>query len=288
MTFTNATLADGASPVNQAGSCGSIHGGGSNTGCNAPIFFDGVSRASLDTVTVSGSTQMGININASNNVAMNVVNVSGAGNNPTEFGMNIHNLAGTNNWSGINIHDSPGANHQVYVEGQDPGAASIFNITGSSQFTCALPGGTTRVGGNLLSFDGYGTSADMAVTVTGANFSGSSATALLFHTQQNGGSSSLTVTGSSFTLNNSQIDISRINGAAVAFNISNNGTAGAPMTGANFGEAINVYSGNPSSGLMNGTIADNHIGDAATAGSGCSGGCGGIFLTTISNSYDHR
>jgi VCBS repeat-containing protein len=106
MTFTNSADTAGPDATVATGTCGSAASGGSNTGCFAGIHFDTVSNVSLDTVTVNGSGQMGINGNAVTNLTMSTISILNAGTSAQEDGLRMYNLGGTGGITGLTI-DNP-------------------------------------------------------------------------------------------------------------------------------------------------------------------------------------
>jgi hypothetical protein len=128
MTFTNTATTNGADPANALGTCGVIASGGSNTGCNAAVFLNTVTNATLDRITIGSSAQQGINLNLVDGFTLSNSSVTNCGNETREVCLNDHNARGTHAIVGSTLQT---AFHNVVTLEQSGGTLAAFSLLDS-------------------------------------------------------------------------------------------------------------------------------------------------------------
>ena len=259
MNFTNAATTNGtASTV-----CGDTLNG-TNTGCNAAIHLNDVASATMTGVVVNGSAQIGINGNDVSNVLMNQVQVTNAGNEIFEHGVQFVNLAGTNT-----ITNSTFSNN-FYRQ------YTVQNSTGTMNLSVA---GSTFTGNGLntsaqtVLVSGHGT-ATMNANVANSTFTNAFG-AGWFTDGADSASFDVTLSNNTFTNNaGGGINLAMAGGATLTYDVTVNNLSG------NTGPAVNIFKGGLSTGNVSGTISGNTIGTAGVPNSACgSASCEAISLT---------
>jgi VCBS repeat-containing protein len=242
--------------------------------------------------TIQNTTGAGIVLADTAGVDLQFMNVT----NPGTDGIRVTNINGLT-INGFNISDSAGAPGDRGIDVGDfstgtavNGTISITNsvigpAAGSSPHDSLGVGissgtstwnvtGTTfqRTGNAAINLELRGTATVSSFTVSSSTFAGAgsptSARAIFANTLNNSSMGQLTIQTSSFTNNNIHIDLNQ-QGGSHRFSILNNNT----MTGA-ASHAINVFSATDSVGTFTGTVQNNAIGTAGSAGSGSSIGNG--------------
>jgi len=259
MNFTNAATTNG----DTAATCGDALNG-TNLNCNAAIHAATVSGLSLTNVVVNGSAQIGINGNGVSNLTMNNVQVSNAGNEVFEDGVQFVNLTGTSS-----VTNSTFANnfHRQF-EAQNGSGTLSLNVTGSAFTSTAL---ATGAQGALIS--GHGT-ANMTVSVQSSTFTNNFG-AGYFSDGANAAVLDITVTTSNFTGNQGTgINLAEAGGSSLTYLVDGN-----TLTG-NVGPAVNIFKAGLSTGTVSGKVINNVIGTTGVPNSACgAASCEAISLT---------
>ena len=282
MNFTSATSVDGGS----ATVCGVDLINNDNTPCNAPIHLQSISTsATLNNISVNGSSQTGINGFDVRALSMTTVSVTNAGNAANEHGVVLKNLRGTNTITSSSFT----SNHsrQLYVINtinDSPNPTPTLSIT-STTFS-----GSVDLQGAL--FDSYGPTGNIIVnvgddTVAGHNtFSNNFSNGLQQSIGPNGsvagccaaGSMTINIKRNTFTNNNSGIVLQAAGVASSAGTLNYTIWDNTTTTGANSGSGAIIASGTQQH-QISGDIRGNIIGNAsANSGAVCGGGCNGITV----------
>ena len=244
--------------------CGGDLTKGKNTGCNAAVYLDEVSGATLDHVVIDGSGQGGIIAHAVTGLALLDSEVRNAGNELFEHGVILQELRGhcriertTIERSAsrhLMLHNTGGTlslviDHGRFIDALAPHGQQALHVTAAKDAQIDL---AIRDSSFLRSFS----HAVEIVAVDEARMS-------------------LQVTGTTFGDQATAVNISATGRAWVDYVITDN-----PSIVRSTAAAVNVYLGKPSNGRLSGTIARNVIGTTGVAGSGTTcGSCGGIVLT---------
>lgn len=208
ITFTNANTTDGAP-------CGASD----NSGCNAAIYLNTVTNATLDNTDINGAAQQGINLREVNGFTLNgstIIN-GGAGGQTEESDLYALNLFGT----------CAITNSSLTVPAER--AAVIYNTNKTMALTVNAStfgmNQTQPLGADGLEIDSYGAS-NTTITITGSTFIQPKTNGLQVITE-NTSVSNVNVSGSTFDPGSglaSAMDLDVNNTATMNFNILNNST----------------------------------------------------------------
>jgi large repetitive protein len=250
VNFTNAATANG----DTAAVCGNT-AAGTNLNCNAAIHFANVTSALLAGVVVNGSAQIGINGNNVSNVTMNNVQVTNAGNETFEHGVQFVNLTGGSN----NITNSTFSNnyHRQFTVQNSTGTLNLG--VASSAFTSN--GAATGAQGVLISGN---STANMTVIGSNNTFTGNFSTG--WQSDAIGTATmNVTLSNGAFTNNGGgAIVLATAGGSSMTYSVTGNTSSGSHQ-----GAAISILKGTGSTGSMTGTVSGNTIGLAGVPGSAC-------------------
>ena len=133
---------------------------GSNVTCNGPVFLQTVNGATLDTVFLDGSSQMGLvanGVSALNMSASEVRNIGSAFSG--QSGLDLQNLSGTNVITGCHIHDND-FGHNVLIT-NNTGTATV-NFTNNTVDNVTITTPTSSDGFQLQAYS----SANVTATVS--------------------------------------------------------------------------------------------------------------------------
>jgi len=257
MNFTNTVSANG-DPANVCGDTFS----GTNLNCNAAIHAASVSGLSLSNVTVNGSAQIGINGNNVSNLTMNDVQVTNAGNETLEHGVQFVKVTGTGSITNSTFQNNF---YRQFTIQNSSGTMSLA-ITGSAFNSTGLSSGAQ---GALIS--GHGT-ANMAVNVQSSTFTNNFG-AGFFSDGANTAALNVTVGTSTFVNDGGGgIVVATAGGSSLTYDISNNSSSGSVSPG------ISVFKGGGSTGAVSGRVVGNTIGISGVPGSGCAVSCEAIAM----------
>ncbi|HEU4521839.1 MAG TPA: hypothetical protein VFT12_07545, partial [Thermoanaerobaculia bacterium] len=207
--------------------------------------------------------QIGINGNDIGGLQMAGVEVSGAGNELFEHGVQFVNLHGT-----AAVADSSFRNNLYRQFTVQNSTGNLSLAVSNSLFTSS--GLASGAQGMLIS--GHGT-ATIDVSVTGSTFSNNLA-AGYFSDGADMAALDVRIAGSQFMNNGGGVALAIANGASLAYDIGSNTLTGSRSP------AVSIFKGSLSSGPASGTVRGNTIGTAGVPGSACgSGPCEAISLT---------
>jgi Bacterial cadherin-like domain/Bacterial Ig domain len=236
MNFTNAATTNG-------GPCSSLTTG-NNSGCNAPIHLDGVTNVLLDRIAINGSAQQGLNGRNITGFTLSNSTITGVGNEADENGVNFFNMLGASAITGTTITGSFDDNLNIQNAVNPASGSTVVTITGG-QFNTSIQGS-----GIVLGARGTSPAATMTANISGCtidnNFSGG-----IPATSADSATLNLKVSGCSITNNNDGIEVSTTQGGNATFDIFNNTISGNDFL------AVNIFQGNPSTGILQGKIRDN-------------------------------
>ncbi len=123
MAFTSASTTNGATCT-----------GLDNSGCNAAVYLNAVTNASLSNVDITGITaQQGINGLNVTGFTLSGGTITGAGNQVNEGGVRMFNLSGTVTVSGVLVESSSERN--FYVRNNFPGPTTLTMSVANSTFS---------------------------------------------------------------------------------------------------------------------------------------------------------
>jgi Bacterial Ig domain/Bacterial cadherin-like domain len=256
-----------------AGTCGEPVTG-DNTLCAAGIHANTLPTSfALNTITVTGGNQIGINTRTVNNLTMSNIEVSNVGNEAEESGVLLVNTSGSGSITNANLHDNEARQLHMY---NGTGTLSSFPITASTFANSVSPNGQQGV---LIETYNAGTNMNVTVGSLAAGL-GNTFSALRGNAWQLAASNSASLTahllGSSVTNTNGIVAQASL-GATVTTNIeSNTFVAGANTTA---GVISLKTDGNVGTGAnMNASVISNTIGNgAAGSGTACAN-CNGMFI----------
>jgi hypothetical protein len=276
MNFTNDGTANGADPTIATSACGDLLTG-SNTACNAAIHMDGVSGATLDTLSVSGGNQIGINgVNVS---ALTLANstIQNAGDQTREDGVRFRDLKGTSSITNSTLQGNE--DDQLRIANGN-GATGTLNISGSTFQNSTNPNGEY---GFQLDTIGSGSMTTTIGTSTFNNLRGGG----LVATAQNSSTLNVTASGGTWRGNfgaisnfDSAIQVVGADSANVKFNIHD-------ITNPMLGYGLNVIhfqTNSPGTESLQGQVINNVIGDTSSSTSASTTGAGiGVNQQSRSN-----
>ena len=281
MNLGNVGTVNGADPTIAASTCGSLVSG-NNTGCNAAIHMVNVAGASFNGLSLTGGVQQGINGNNVTNFTLSNSQVINFGDQVRENGIQFKGLLGVSAVTNTSVAGNEA--DQMLVQNSS-GTLTSLTLNGSSFSNSAAPNGNSG-----FSFSGANT-ANMSVIAQNSVFSNNRNDGFVANATDTS-TMSIGISGSTFQNHaNTGISISSTMGANTTFNISNN-----PVITGSAGNAININQPLPSTGSLQGTIANNVIGTAGVPGSGSSGGGSGMniisngsgsLVTAITNNAIH-
>ncbi len=281
MGFSNVGTVNGADPTVAASTCGGLVSG-NNTDCAAGIHLVNVVGASFNDLLMNGGVQQGINGNNVTTFALSNSQVLNFGDQTRENGIQFRGLFGTSSISNSMVSGNEA--DQVLVQNSS-GPLGTLNVSSSTFSNSASPNGNSG-----LSFNGNAT-ANMSVVVSSSTFSNNTTDGLVV-TATNSAAMAVNVSGSTFQANgNTAMSVSSSLAANTTYNISNN-----PVITGHNGNSININLGLPSTGTLQGTIANNVIGTSGVPFSGSNGGGTGInvisngsgsLITAITNNAIH-
>jgi hypothetical protein len=274
----------GLGPFTISGNGGSCSSAGTCTGgaivssTGPGISLTSTGAVSLTRVAVESGFDDGIRGTTVGGFTLTSSRIVNNGNGPGENGIDLTDLSGS---GGIASSTLTGNAEEHVKISNSSGVLSSFNVTGSTFSNNAVASG-----GDAFWIGLSGTSS-ATVSVTGSTFSHNNGSHFRASTAAGSANVTLNVTFSGNALTGDRgsgyggtdirgnVIISAQDNAQVQFDVSNNGTAAAPFTGA-VDSAIRIDLG-PSSNavsLLHGTIHNNFIGSAAVVDSGSSKGDG--------------
>lgn len=284
--------------LNTTGSTGGLKVKGDGTAANngsggtiQKTTGDGVSLTStgdlsLNQMNITNNLGDGIGGGTINGFVLNRVNISGNGNDAAtdESGINLTEVTGT---ASAGLHPTSITNCNITNNNEfeiqitnTTGTLTSFEMSGNtvSSDGVAINGNASSPHGNLFNFLGHNT-ATMTLNVTSGNFTGdwnsasppATITGTGISAVNQGTSTTINVSGTTFTNNNAGIDVSSdpVN-TTLTFTLQNNTIVGSRST------AINAFqNGNPPYvRSINGKILNNIIGNDAVTNSGSNVGRG--------------
>lgn len=260
----NTTGAAGGLIVTGTGGAGS--GGTIQNKSVDAIQLTSTANVNLSSMNITNNTESGIFGTTVTGLTMNALSITNNGNDGADEGVRINNLFGTSTFTNVTITGS--AHNNLWITNSS-GTLTSLAITGGS-----FSNNSVALGNNGILFEAIQTAVVSSVTITGATISTNRATGLGVFVVDSGLISAFRVQTSTFTNNNIAMDFSGVDGvgltgASMNFSILNNTT----ITGHN-SHAINVNMAIPSSGLIQGFVQGNVIGNAAVVGSGSAIGNG--------------
>lgn len=274
ITLSGVTLTgNGTTNLGTAATCGDDKNG-TNTNCAAGIDLQIVTTASLTNVTVSGGAQIGINGKTVSGLTFNAVQVSGAGNEALEDGVQLAELTGTNNFTSVNFHDN--ASRQLAV--QNSTGTGTLNIT-SSSFTnvsyptlATTPSSTTAAQG--IVYSGHG-NANMTLNVQSSTFTKNFGAAVFSDTESTA-VMSFTVNDGTISGNGLAIQVAGVGSGT--FNYTLSGVAITVDSNAVTGP-VSFFRGGDATGNWTGSVTGNTLGTTGVSfsGSPCTSCVGMIF-----------
>jgi hypothetical protein len=290
---------NGTGNLTASTTCGdALNGTNGPTNCNSNISLKSVATATLDNVAVTGSKQIGIDVNGGSNFTLTNLTVTGNGNETLEDGVQIVDLTGTLTVSGGIFRDN--AANQFEVQN---GVAATLNVAvDSATFSntnfptgATTPSNVTANSGLFLATHGASSSTIINPTVTNSTFDRiyaqafradlAGATTMTINFGPNSGAGN----GNTLTNDNQGVSITGANSGGLTYSVRNNNFQVNP--GVMAGGATNqlgVAKSNPA-GNWNGTIANNIIGTAGATNSGCVVvGCNGIDIGNNNSGGLHK
>ncbi|MCL4262370.1 MAG: DUF11 domain-containing protein [Anaerolineae bacterium] len=278
LNFQSIASNGGATPginLNTTGAAGGLivtGTGGAGTGGTIQnksvdaVQLTSTANVNLSSMNITNNTESGIFGTTVTGLTMNGLNITNNGNDGADEGVRINNLFGTSTFTNVTITGS--AHNNLWIT-NNSGTLTSLTITGGS-----FSNNSVTLGNNGILFEAIQTAVVNSVTITGATISTNRATGLGVFVVDSGLISAFRVQTSTFTNNNIAMDFSGVDGvsltgASMNFSILNNTT----ITGHN-SHAINVNMAVPSSGLIQGFVQGNVIGNAAVVGSGSAIGSG--------------
>jgi hypothetical protein len=227
------------------------------------IFFSNVVNINLGYVNVLNGSDDGIDGTQVNGFAINRSNITNNGDAANEEGIAFVNLSGVVTF--INTSMTQSGYNNLRIENTS-GTISSFTVTGSS-ISNNKP--VTGNSGALINI--AGTSQITTASITSTTFNGNLAAGIQTVTADTATISDFTISGCTVTNNGLGIDFSKSQQSSQNFKILNNTT----FTGQN-SHAINLFTtvGAGTTGVFNGRIENNTIGNAGVAGSGSAIGNG--------------
>jgi len=271
VSLANMTISGNAISQVVAGSstgCGGDLVAGDNLSCFANVYLRNIDGVSITGSTISNSKQIGINGNNVYDFTIASTGVTNNGDEAFESGLLFQNLHGTSAFTSLTATNN--AAYQVYVEQQNSGSPSQpLNLSiASSTFSNATNAATTGLDGVRLS----GAGGTTTFNVSGSTFQnfGSGliipASALLILPGTSTSAMNLTgsVQTSTFANALAGVDVEVAGTSNVTFDTKNNSSFTQMV-----GRSIFYQTLDGSSGLVQGTISGNTIGNAVL-GSACS------------------
>jgi hypothetical protein len=266
MNMANVGTVNGADPTVAASTCGSLVTG-NNTDCAAGIHLVNVVGASFNDLLMNGGVQQGINGNNVTTFALSNSQILNFGDQTRENGIQFKGLYGTSSVSNSMISGNEA--DQMLVQNSS-GPLGTLNVSSSTFSNSASPNGNSG-----LSFNGI-TTANMSVVITSSTFSNNTTDGFV-STATNSAAMAISISGSTFQGNgNTAMSVASSLAANTTYNISNN-----PVITGHNGNSININLGLPSTGTLQGTIANNVIGTSGVPFSGSNSG--GVGINVISN-----
>ncbi|HYI11946.1 MAG TPA: tandem-95 repeat protein, partial [Thermoanaerobaculia bacterium] len=263
---------NGTANLAAAGTCGDLING-TNTNCAAGIDLQDVNTATLTRVAVSGGVQNGINGRNVTALTLDNVDVTGAGNEANENGVNIHNLFGTVTWTQLDATNNAGSQLEI----QNASGTNNVTLNGGTFSNSAWPGSLTSSHGIL--FAGYN-SANMTISVQNCTIARNFGPA--FNAISGlGATVNSTLNGGSLIDNGQHFVVALAESGSMTYALTNVGTAWVDgSVGGHSGVTpVSIFLGANSTGSITGTISGNTFGLAGTANSAaCNGGCNAISV----------
>jgi Right handed beta helix region len=250
---------NGASPLE----CGGDLLTGSNERCHAAVYLRNVDGATLEGLTIDGSSQAGIVAHDVGGLAIIDTAIRNAGDELFEHGLILEELRGDCRIAGTTVEKSA-SRHLMLHNSRGTLALTIerskFADTGAHGHQAALVTASGEAAIDLrVRETTFARNAAAALEVTGSEKS----------------KITVRVTGNTFDANASAVSLAATNAADLDYLIADNPT----ITGSK-NAAVNIFLGSPSSGVLSGTIARNVIGISGVAGSGAGCvSCAGILLS---------
>jgi hypothetical protein len=253
-----------ADTLPDAGSGGTI----ANKSVNQ-VSLTSTANVSLGGMIITGGTESGLVGTSVTGLNLSNVSLTSNGDDSADEGISIVNLLGNSTWTSVTVTGS--AHNNVWIWNSSGTLTSLAVTGGSFSSTGAT------FGNNGLLLDVTGSAVVSGVTIDGATFSGNRATGLQILPIDNARVGNVVVQNCSFANNNIGVDFSAVSAASFQFKLLNNTLINTTRTGTGINgasHAINVFQGTPSSGLIQGRIEGNTIGNLGIAGSGSSFGNG--------------
>jgi VCBS repeat-containing protein len=261
-----------------AGGCMANIATGANTSCNGPVFLQTVNGATLNTLFIDGSSQMGVvanGVSAFNMTGSEVRNV-GSLTGVEQSALDLQNLSGTSTISGSHIHDND-FGHNVFITNNTGTATVNFTNNTVDNVTVANPAHSDGFQAQAYS------SANLTVTVS--NTGGTCTFNKLFgNGVMIGANNSSTVNG---TLSNCTVTkttgvflqgsgTSNMSGTVTGNTISNKVSTDWVSAGSGSNGITIAKSSGASSATFTGNVTNNTI-NKANCGGGCTGVAAGSF-----------
>jgi hypothetical protein len=241
---------------------------GDSTNCAAGIHADTLPTSfALNTITVTGGNQMGINTRSVNNLTMANIEVANAGDESQESGVQLVNTSGSGSISNANFHGNE--TRQLYMY-NNTGTLTSFPITASTFSDSVFPNGQQGVlveSGNTATMNVTVGSLSAGQGVTLSNLRGNA-----WQTAAND-SSNLTsnLLGASVTNTNGIV------GHAAGGNLATTIQGSTFIAGANTTAGV-ISLKTDGGGDMTANVISNTIGNgAADSGTACDS-CNGMFI----------
>jgi hypothetical protein len=295
ITLTNMNLPNNAQTQTVAGNsaqCGGNLTTGNNLSCVAGIYLSGVVGVTLTNVSVTGSSQMGINGNNVTTFTMSNSTITGNGNEALEDGLTFQNLKGTCSITDSMIKDN--AARQIVVSNIQNSSTLTLGITGTrtNNVYPLVDSSTTEIGKTIQTnvFTDQSILVNSVSTATNVNIA-LNLTGVVFKNSLPGNSVLINAVAGTGTLGGATTNCSFDNTAGGVILQAQNGMSGDyDVTNSEFNK-VNLqsilYAGlSPYNGALTGRATGNHVGEdsTGTAGAACEpspGNCNGIQVNLV-------
>jgi hypothetical protein len=275
MNFTNAATADfPAAPTGLSL--------GSNTADNAAIHLQNASTVVLDTLSINGSAEQGINGHNVNGFTLTNSTLANLGNGPDEDGLHFYNMVGTSAITNTTITSSGDDNVNIQNNNNLPG-----DLPQTTTGSITVTGGSANTGvlGSGYLFGIRGTM-NTTVTITGVTSNNNFSGGIVIDTFDTA-TSTIEITNSASTNNNDAISLSSHNGNT-KFDIHDN----LSFAGTDFVRIGILKSAFSTTGTLQGFIRNNPIvvADGQTADGILifAAGGGTTTVNVANNDFDYR
>ena len=222
------------------------------------ILLNSTGPVSLSSMVVSGSADDGINGASVNGLTLTGLSLVNNGNSTTDEGLELTQLSGAASLTSNTFTGS--AHNHVYLQNTSTTVSSLAITNNTFNANIAA------TGNHALLIEGLtGAPTFTSINIASNQFISAQSIGVQVAANNTTSMPSLTISGNTFTNNILAVDVSLIQASNVTFTASNNIVTTNRASGSH---ALNSNQGIPSTGTVQGRIANNTIGTAGVTGSG--------------------